>query len=169
AGMGCVKQGGGGGNDDVFRIGEAQVTRLPVANNDIVTQGNVALCFGDSGGSVFWKDPQGIYKVAGVNSRGDIRTTSYLSAVFTKDAKSFYSSWASQNKTTICGLSVDAKNCRGQNNEPDPSPVPPWCAETLKKVNLCIYGQPRQALTDIEGCRDAYGQLFACQMAAELP
>lgn len=168
AGMGCVNQGGGGGNDDVFRVGETSVVGIPTRDNDIVTKGNVALCFGDSGGSAFWKDEKGIYKVIGINSRGDIQTTSYLSAVFTKPAKDFYLDFSVKNNVKICGYSDSVAKCRGDGGvDPNPTPVPPWCAATLEKVNRCIYGNPRLSLTDPEGCRKSYAELFACQQASE--
>ena len=166
AGMGCTQPGGGGGNDDTFRVGESPITRLPKTSNDIVTEGNAALCFGDSGGSAFWKDEKGVYKIVGINSRGDIRTTSYLSAVFTKDAVDFYTSFAVNNNVSICGLSDNAAKCRGESS-PDPTPVPPWCAATLSKVNLCIFGNPRHAPSEVEACRKAYAELYACEIAAE--
>jgi len=167
AGMGCVQSGGGGGSDDVFRIGEAPVVKLPSGDNDIVTKGNAALCFGDSGGSAFFKGADGVYKIAGINSRGDIRETSYLPAVYTKTARDFYVSWSVENNVKICGVAVDAENCRGA-AQPDPSPVPPWCAQTLVNVNQCVYGNPRLSLTDPEGCRKKYSELFSCQVASEL-
>lgn len=168
AGMGCTQQGGGGASmDGILRVGEAPIIRLPKSSNDIVTEGNAALCFGDSGGSVFWKNPKGVYKIAGINSRGDIRTTSYLSATFTKDAVDFYTSFAAKNQVKICGMADDAVKCRGEET-PNPTPVPPWCAATLAKVNLCIFGTPRLALSEVEACRAAYSELFACQAAAEI-
>lgn len=113
AGMGCTQPGGSGGNNNVLRIGEAPVRTLPVSNNDLVTRGNAALCFGDSGGSAFWRDPKGELWVVGINSRGDIRTTSYLSATFTRVAKNFYNSWRTANGVKVCGLDKDAPKCRG--------------------------------------------------------
>jgi hypothetical protein len=167
AGMGCTQAGGGGGNDDVFRIGETTIDSIPSINNDIVTKGGAALCFGDSGGSAFMKDAKGVYKIVGINSRGDIQTTSYLSAVFTKTANDFYAKFVVDNNAKICGISDSAEKCRGDGNDPDPTPVPPWCADTLAKVNKCIYGNPRLSLSDPKGCRDEYAKLFACQVASE--
>lgn len=167
AGMGCVQPGGGGGNDDVFRIGETTVVRIPSNDNDIVTKGNAALCFGDSGGSAYFKGSDGVYRIAGVNSRGDIQTTSYLSAVYTDTANKFYAKWVVDNNAPVCGITQGMANCRGGGSEPDPTPVPPWCAATLEKVNRCIYGNPRLSLSDPQGCRDEYSKLFACQVASE--
>jgi hypothetical protein len=167
AGMGGTQPGGSGGNDDVFRIGEAPVIRLPTSNNDIVTKGKSALAFGDSGGSAFFKGSDGVYKVVAVNSRGDIQTTSYLSSVFTKSARDFYIKWITDNNAQICGISDSAPKCRGAGGEPNPTPVPPWCSEVLATVNKCIYGNPRLSLTEPQKCRDEYAKLFACQVASE--
>lgn len=168
AGMGCTQAGGSGGNNGVFRVGQATVKSLPSSNNDIVTEGGAALCFGDSGGSAFWKDEKGVYKVIGINSRGDIRTMSYLPATFTEDAISFYSKWASDNKAVICGMSADAKKCRGQGADPIPeNPVPEWCKATFEQISKCIFGTPRESLSAPEKCRNEYAKLFACQEASE--
>lgn len=167
-GMGCTNPGGGGGNDDVLRIGEAPVTRLPGGNsNDLIVQGKSAICFGDSGNSAYFKDSKGIYRIAAINSRGDIQTTSYLSAVYTKTARDFYIKFAVDNNAQICGVSDSAPKCRGDNQEPNPSPVPTWCAEVLATVNKCIYGNPRLSLSEPQKCRDEYSKLFACQVASE--
>lgn len=172
AGMGGTQPGsGGGGNDDVFRVGEAPVTRLPnIRSNDIVTKGSVALAYGDSGGSAFWQDAKGILKVAAVNSRGDIRTTSYLSAVYTQEANKFYTDWSAKNTAPICGLDDNVEGCRGDDPTPPPpqSPVPAWCKAVYDYVGLCIFGNPRESLTNPVGCRDEYAKLFACQEASEL-
>ena len=168
AGMGCTQPGGGGGNNGVFRIGEAPIERMPSGNNDIITNGNSALCFGDSGGSAFWKDENGVYKIAGINSRGDIQTTSYLSAVFTKDANDFYTQWVQKNNAQICGLSDSAPKCRGADTPvPPPSPVPEWCRGAFDRVEKCIFGNPRLSLSNPQACRDDYAKLFACQQASE--
>lgn len=115
-GYGCIKSPGTGGNDGTYRIGESVVTQIPSGNsNDIVTKGGggAALCFGDSGGPAFLWDTQKKKRwVVGVNSRGDISTTSYLSSVSTPKAKSFISNWVSSNRVEICGVSPAAKGCR---------------------------------------------------------
>lgn len=168
AGMGCTQPGGGGGNDGVFRTGEATIQTMPGSNNDIVTEGGAALCFGDSGGSAFWKDEKGIYRIAGINSRGDIQTTSYLSAVFTKNGNDFYSNWVVKNNAPICGISEGAPKCRGgEGPTPPPSPVPEWCKAVYEHVGKCILGNPRDSLSNAKGCRDDYAKLFACQVASE--
>jgi len=74
-GYGCVKPGGGGGNDGVLRVGDAKVTGFSAY--DIVSQG-AGLCFGDSGGPAYVK-LKDAYKEkhiqVSVNSKGNIRDT----------------------------------------------------------------------------------------------
>lgn len=162
AGMGCTISGGTGGNDGNFRVGESPITRLPKLNNDIVTKGGAALCYGDSGGSAFWKDPDGLLWVTGVNSRGDIATTSYLSATFTKDAKEFYDSWATQNKASICGIDPEAKNCRGSEQVPPRKPLPEICQKSLDKLHGCLFGVPREAKENYNLCVKAVTEILNC-------
>ncbi len=46
-GYGCIKPGGGGGNDGVFRVGTSKVTRTPQGNsNDIITKNGAAYVTG---------------------------------------------------------------------------------------------------------------------------
>lgn len=124
-GFGCVRPGGGGGNDGVYRIGEAKVSRVPRgSDNDIVTGGGAALCFGDSGGPAF-KIASGMRYQVSINSRGDIRQTSYLSALHTDQAKKFITSWSEKTGLKICGVHKDVPNCRGLKPEPTPPPSPP--------------------------------------------
>lgn len=115
-GFGCVKSPGTGGNDGVYRIGEAKVRSVPTgSSNDIVTVGEVALCYGDSGGPAFlFLDPNKRDRiVVSVNSRGNIRDTSYLSSTSTNLAKQFFMKWSQDNGARLCGVHSDARNCRG--------------------------------------------------------
>jgi hypothetical protein len=121
-GYGCVRPGGGGGNDGIFRIGTARVTRLPSGSNyDTVTAGGAALCFGDSGGAAYVLEANGQRRIFGINSRGDIRTTSYLSSTYTASFRNFVSSWAQSNGQRICGVHADATGCRGGDSNPPPN------------------------------------------------
>lgn len=123
-GYGCVRPGGGGGNDGVFRTGTAKVTDLPSGSDyDTVTKGGAALCYGDSGGAAYVELPNGDREIFGVNSRGDIRTTSYLSSTYVSEFKTWAQSWASKNGQKICGLDPSATGCRSV-NPPPPSPGP---------------------------------------------
>lgn len=126
-GYGCVRDGGGGGNDGVYRIGEAKVRRTPSgSNNDIVTAGGAALCFGDSGGPAFKYLDTAKTKRAliSINSRGTIRLggESYLSAVYSTQGKRFIAAWKARNPLKICGVDADAPNCRGGVTPPPPPP-----------------------------------------------
>jgi V8-like Glu-specific endopeptidase len=111
-GYGCTRPGGGG-NDGKYRFGNAKVSRMPSGNNnDIVTKNGAALCYGDSGGPAFHYDAERNRVLISVNSRGDIRTTSYLSATHTAQAASFFADWVEKNQVDICGISEGAKGCR---------------------------------------------------------
>lgn len=113
-GYGCIKPGGGGGNDGTYRVGEAKVIALPGRTNDIVTAKGAALCFGDSGGPAFkYLDKEKAVRVLiSVNSRGNTVDTSYLSATHTAEALKFFKSWSSKTGQKICGLDVQAVGCK---------------------------------------------------------
>jgi hypothetical protein len=141
-GYGCIRSGGGGGNDGVFRIGTAPVISLPSGSNaDIVTRGSAALCYGDSGGAVYREYEDGYREIVGVNSRGNISTTSYLPAVYHNQFKAKLASWQAANGQKICGLDADALGCRGGS---EPKPEPDGCADELKTVD--------DAWTTFKGC-----------------
>jgi hypothetical protein len=122
SGYGCVNPGGGGGNDGIFRVGQAKVTGLPSGKNyDIVTKGGAALCFGDSGGAAYYVFSDGARSILGVNSRGNISTMSYLPAVYAKTFVSWAISWAKDSANArICGLHSDALGCRSGSALPQP-------------------------------------------------
>lgn len=119
SGYGCVKPGGGGGNDGIFRIGNATVKALPSGKNyDIATKGGAALCFGDSGGSAYLVTDKA-RSIVGVNSRGDISTMSYLPSVASPSFISWAREWAyDAGNSRLCGVHDDALGCRGQENPP---------------------------------------------------
>lgn len=118
AGFGCTNDDGTGGNDGIYRIGEAPVRYLPVGPDyDIVTQATAALCFGDSGGPSFRYNDAARKKrvVVGVNSRvgvdanDKLTNTSYLSS--TSAAREFFSKWSTEKNVKICGIHADAVGC----------------------------------------------------------
>lgn len=121
-GYGCIRPGGGGGNDGIFRIGKATVQSLPRNTNyDTVTKGGAALCFGDSGGAAYKLLSNGARKVFGVNSRGDISTTSYLSSTYVGTFGDWARDWAAKNgNVKICGMHTDAIGCRSGDAPPPP-------------------------------------------------
>ncbi len=137
SGYGCVKPGGGGGNDGIFRIGAASITSLPSSKNyDIVTKGGAALCFGDSGGAAYKLLAEGKRVIVGVNSRGNISTTSYLPSIAAPTFLSWAESWAKASASArICGLHSDAQGCRGG----EASPLPDGKFEIAGKP-ACIKG-----------------------------
>lgn len=158
-GFGCVRQGGGGGNDGTYRIGEAKVLRVTQGDNDIVTKGGAALCFGDSGGPAFkYLDAEKTKRVQiSINSRGDIRTTSYLSAVHTAPAKKFIKEWSSKNDVRICGVHSDAAGCRNESEIPQSE-----CKKKYDQLGACLFGEGRLILTEEAKCKDVYASLLSC-------
>ncbi len=118
-GFGCTQAGGCGGNDGIYRVGDAVVVTVPsAASNDIITKAvggtTAALCFGDSGGPAFiYTDRQKRVRVqVGVNSRANIKDTSYLSSTSTPSARSFFTDWSSRTGVGICGVDPNATGCR---------------------------------------------------------
>lgn len=113
-GYGCTVPGRGtGGNDGIYRIGEAKVLDVPAGrSNDIVLANGAALCFGDSGGPGFKIEADGKRTVVGVNSRGDIRATSFLSSTFTAEARRFFKGWAVKRQLQVCGVYGTDVGCK---------------------------------------------------------
>lgn len=113
-GFGCTQPGGTGGNDGVLREGTSKVTGF--TGNDAVTggvSGGAALCYGDSGGPAEYELTIGNQLMkffATVNSKGNIRDTSYLSRWDTNDGQSFVTSWAQANGVDVCGITKECGN-----------------------------------------------------------
>ncbi len=154
-GFGCINPGGGGGNDQKFRVGKAPITSMPSgSDNDIVTKGTSALCFGDSGSGAYYYEGDSRWDVS-VNSRGDIRTTSYLSS-FTPLFQTWAKTWAESKGLKICGMHADAKSCRGASAPPPPTP----CKIAHEALGQCIFAGV--AVLKLEECQKHYATLFAC-------
>jgi hypothetical protein len=116
-GYGCRDESGFDRNFGVLYAGPALVTRTPQGEDlDTITRGGAALCYGDSGGAayVYLTADGGSRVIFGVNSRGNIKDTSYLSTTATPSFVSFAREWAKRNATVICGVTVNARNCRVQ-------------------------------------------------------
>ena len=107
-GYGCVRPGGGGGNDGTYRIGESRISRMPSgSNNDIVTQTGAALCFGDSGGPALVQ-VDGTYRVIAVTHAGgyslDTIFSEYVNVADRSDNRDFIAGVNSQYNLGIVGL-----------------------------------------------------------------
>lgn len=122
-GFGCTRDDGSGGDDHNYRVGEVNIGKLPAGtNNFITTSGEVALCYGDSGGPAFlYLDSAKKKRVqVSVNSEvhklqnGNLGEESYLSSLSTPVAKAFLNSWSSQTGARLCGLSSNTDHCRNQ-------------------------------------------------------
>jgi hypothetical protein len=122
SGYGCTNEGGGGGNDGIFRVGKAPIKKLPQGTDyDTITKGTSALCYGDSGGAAYKEHADGMRFLVGVNSRGNIKDTSYFSSVFTGAFFEWASAWAKAHvDTRICGVHSDAQYCRTGADAPLP-------------------------------------------------
>ena len=129
-GYGCTKIGGGD-YDGKLRTGEALVTKLPTPDYySIHTIGNSALCFGDSGGPAFKRidNPRNEYHyIYSVNSRGNIKDLSLLTAVFHPKSIEFMEKFEREKGVEICGISKDCENPKG-----------PYCKEELNLVKSAV-------------------------------
>lgn len=114
SGYGCVNPGGGGGNDGTLKSGYGKVFITPRGTNDwyYTMADDAALCFGDSGGPSFKvMDPaKGKHVVIGVNSRGNIRDMSLLTAMYIPKSRKWMQQWAKANKVKICGVNMKCKS-----------------------------------------------------------
>ncbi|MEP0961354.1 MAG: trypsin-like serine protease [Roseobacter sp.] len=108
-GFGCRQEGGGGPSGKLY-TGASNVRSL--SGVYIVTSGGAAVCFGDSGGGAYASLSDVQRRLIGVNSRGDISTTSYLTSVSSHGVVGFFLDWADENSTTICGLHNGAAGCQ---------------------------------------------------------
>lgn len=117
-GFGCTERGGGGDKTgNVYRVGEAPIQSLPNgSDNFLVTRGETAVCFGDSGGPAFLqmgKDGSPRFQVS-VNGVGDNNRVSGLASLSTTTAISFLQDWSTRHGQKICGLHPDATKCQPQ-------------------------------------------------------
>lgn len=98
-GYGCVTPQGTGGNDGILRKGDTVVSGADGYDLILKASNGAALCYGDSGGPVLYKDGAE-YEVVGVNSKGNISDTSYTTRLTIPEANEFLKAWPSP----ICGL-----------------------------------------------------------------
>lgn len=120
-GYGCIKPGGGGGNDGKLRKGSATVTGF--SNYDVVSSQGAALCYGDSGGPGYMlTEPAVPMKLVSINSKGNISTTNYTTRLDITESQEFMKAWATTNNASICGVTM---NCDEVIPPPPPPPPPP--------------------------------------------
>lgn len=112
-GFGCAITGGSKGT---LRYGYASIETVPSStNHHVVTRGDVAVCFGDSGNAAFLPvagPAVGRRYQVGVNSRGNVYDLSMISSASAGPAVAFMSDWMARHGREICGLSVGAVGCR---------------------------------------------------------
>lgn len=110
AGYGCTRgvPSPGGGNNGELKAGDVRVTDVPgdvPGSYWFTTVGNVAACFGDSGGPVFEKVQRGQpHVIVGVVSRGNIKNLSLLTSVGLRLSKGFMVEFAEAHAVDICGV-----------------------------------------------------------------
>jgi len=130
-GYGCQKWGGQ--LDGKFRTGRSPVVRLPRGTNyDYVTDGQAAVCSGDSGGALYAVFEDGVRRVIGFNSRR--QTNAKISLIPTTSAASVLTwakNWAQANGVKICGIHADATGCRPE------TPAPDLAFEATGKAGMC--------------------------------
>lgn len=113
-GYGCTLAGGFDHQFGVLHVGTATVSSLPQgANLDTVVVGDAAVCFGDSGGAAYVSErPDGGSRaIFGVNSRGDIQKTTYVSSTDTTSFIDWAFAWSATNAVRVCGLFADVTGC----------------------------------------------------------
>lgn len=120
AGFGCQKIGNK--TDGKFRTGPAfiekvlgQVVGDPdwIATYAAIARGDAFICPGDSGGAVFFEEPNFPRTVVAVNSHYDTagKGVSFLAVLGTPTAKAFLETWAQRHGQRLCGIHDDAPNC----------------------------------------------------------
>ena len=115
-GYGCTQQGGVDFGFGVLHRGDAQIDRVGIgADIYLTTFGANAVCYGDSGGAGYYYTDRSKTRrvIIGVNSRGNIKDTSYISSTATDAFVEWTFAWAAENDNAlICGLHAAAPNCR---------------------------------------------------------
>ncbi|MBK3734201.1 V8-like Glu-specific endopeptidase [Azospirillum brasilense] len=109
-GYGC-RQSDGKGPSGYLYEGLSAVVASSWIDTYIETLGGAAVCYGDSGGAAYINVNQYRRVIAGVNSRGDISTRSYITPIANKIVLDFIEAWAKAHNTTICGLTEPTAHC----------------------------------------------------------
>ena len=108
-GFGCRQEGGGGPAQSLYT---GTTTVGDVEGIYIVTDEGAAVCYGDSGGAAYIEYSDISRRIIGVNSRGNISTTSYLTPTAVVGVANFFRSWAEANGVQICGIHSSTPGCR---------------------------------------------------------
>jgi hypothetical protein len=122
-GFGCIQPAppgqvqGTGGNDGVFRIGEAKIAALPGEPgnepNTILTRDKAMVCQGDSGGGSYLILTATKRLLVGVNSRVWFeKGESYLSSVSATNGLAFVKKWLQDNDEKVCGVNLSGSSCK---------------------------------------------------------
>ena len=104
-GYGCTRAGGGGKSGEL-RLGSSQVVQID--EQKIISQidkGGGALCFGDSGGPAFVRH-EGLRRLIGVNSTGDIQETNMDVRLNSPESQLFFTQVAAMFEIGICGINL---------------------------------------------------------------
>ncbi len=166
-GYGCINSNrngsGSGGNDGIYRVGEAMVKSLPSSfSYDYETLGASALCQGDSGGPSFkYLDAAKKFRVVvSANSKGNIVDTSYLASTSSEASVAFIKSWAKAKAVYICGVHQEASNCRvtSESAPKDRDKTPAVCSADIVESNVVVYksclGSSKATVTDCDKALD---------------
>ena len=114
-GFGCTKDFGADHRFGTLYEGDAPVSSLPRDQNYyLITSGDAAVCFGDSGGSAYLKESTGRRFVVAVNSRSDYQRESWLSATGLRGFETWARQWSNERSVKICGIHPEAEGCRAQ-------------------------------------------------------
>ncbi len=174
-GYGCITPNrngsGSGGNDGIYRIGEATVQTLPDSkySYDFETLGKSALCQGDSGGPAFkYLDQNKKFRVViSANSKGNIVDTSYLASTSTPASLEFFKTWSASNGVKICGVDSSATGCRSVADTVPQDPVTPTnpiCDKTVTSNATSVYlACIGGTSTDVVACDRALDTLEECR------
>jgi hypothetical protein len=132
-GYGCTQPAppgqaaGTGGNDGVFRVGEAKIHALPGQQfsqcgldstmvsepNTILTRDRAMVCQGDSGGGAYLVLTATRRMLVGVNSRVCFDNgSSYLSSMSIGNGLAFIRKWIDDNGEQVCGINLSGATCK---------------------------------------------------------
>jgi secreted trypsin-like serine protease len=112
-GFGCTGENDEG-TDGILRVGTSEVISFRGYDAVTRTPDGAALCFGDSGGPAFVYMADNFREhhfILGINSKGNIKDTSFLTRTDPRDSLNFFRRWTDENVAEICGIN---RNCSNQ-------------------------------------------------------